>query len=97
MVRGPGSGMSMSSFLMDPGPFSFRPSCDWKRARFCWRRCLGRWPSSRESRSRMRRGSSWSASWSTRSPVSLQSERSDSEDGVSKDERALSLSCSSSR
>jgi hypothetical protein len=78
----------MSSFLMDPGPFSFRPSCDWKRAR---------WPSTRESRSRMRRGSSWSASWSTRSPVSLQSERSDSEDGVSKDERALSLSCSSSR
>ncbi|KAH8631409.1 hypothetical protein IG631_13092 [Alternaria alternata] len=92
IVRGPGSGISMSSRRRPWEPFSCR-SWEAKRARFCFLPGLDELPASRL----MRSGSSRSASWSTRSPVSLQTERSESEDGVSNEDRALSLSWSSSR
>ena len=91
IVRGPGSGISMSSLKMAWGPFSWR-CCEAKRVRFgCWRGGFAAaWACSR----RIRSGSWRRASWSTRSPVSLQMDRSESDSGVSSEERALCLSWS---
>lgn len=97
--RGGMTGMGMSSFLMPPGwtRFSAERSGSWYLTRFWWPRVLLR-PgppsgcSSTDSRSRMRRGSSASASWSTRSPVSLQAEKSESAEeaaALEKEERGL--------
>ena len=85
-VLGPGSGIGISSARFGTGAkrsvcrlrFSLSALCEAYRTLFCWPlplRCEV-WGSSRLTRTRPASGSS-SASWSTRSPVSLQSEKSD--------------------